>query len=86
MSSYYQNSVVRSEQKVRQGREAIITNFMQKLDHEEDLRSIIESKLKNGPPSTSCFSKDRRNQSYITDFTEEGNASAVSAKLRHCEN
>jgi hypothetical protein len=77
---------MRSDQKQRPGREAIITNFMQKLDHEEDLRSIIESKLKNGPPSSTCFSKDRRNQSYITDFTEEGTNSAVTAKLKQCEN
>jgi hypothetical protein len=40
---------------------------MNKLDHEEDLRSIIELKLKTGSSSTQLH-KEKRNQSYITDF------------------
>ena len=40
---------------------------MNKLDNEEDLRSIIELKLKTGSSSTQLH-KEKRNQSYITDF------------------
>lgn len=73
-SEYYRNSMLRRDSKDSKGRpdikkEAIITNLMNKLDHEEDLRSIIESKLKSGLTSSQCYSKDKRNQSYITDFT-----------------
>ncbi len=53
-SSVYQNSLFSSQSKSRQSlkKEAIITNLMNKLDHEEDLRSIIELKLKTGSSST----------------------------------
>ncbi len=48
---------------------------MNKLDQEEDLRSIIESKI-NG-----CNSKARRNQSFLTEFHEDN-----SSKVKNCEN
>jgi hypothetical protein len=60
---------------------------MNKLDHEEDLRSIIELKLKNG--STSNLSlplKEKRNQSYITDFTDESHQNGpLLSKLKQYE-
>lgn len=63
---------------------------MHKLDHEEDLRSIIESKLKSGSNSILNSSyqphlKEKRNQSYITDYTEDQNQQ-LALKLRQCEN
>lgn len=63
-------------------KEVIITNLVNKLEHEDDLRSIIESKLKNGQP----VHRDRKNQSYLTDFTEEAGSSSMAQKLRNCEN
>lgn len=52
-------------------KETIISNLVNKLDYEEDLRSIIEMKLKNGSNTVSqVLGKDRKNQSYLTDFTD----------------
>ena len=74
MSSLYQNSTiseVRSKQTIK--KETIITNLMNKLDYEEDLRSIIELKLKNGSTmnSSQTFTKEKKNQSYMTDLWEQ---------------
>jgi len=37
-----------------------MTNLMHKLDHEEDLRSIIELKLKNGASNSHISSNQLR--------------------------
>ena len=87
MSSLYQNSTiseVRSKQTIK--KETIITNLMNKLDYEEDLRSIIELKLKNGSTmnSSQTFTKEKKNQSYMTDFTDENNQQSLLSKLKQC--
>ena len=72
MSSMYQHSLLSSDSKSKLTikKETIMTNLMNKLDHEEDLRSIIESKLKNGVNSSHLTAYQKKNCSYITDFTE----------------
>jgi len=41
-------------------------------------------KLKTGSSSTQLH-KEKRNQSYITDFAEEPNNHSMAAKLKQCE-
>lgn len=88
MSSIYQNSTysdVRSKKTLK--KQTIITNLMNKLDHQEDLRSIIELKLRNGSTmnSSQTFAKQKKNQSYLTDFTDENNHQSLVSKLKQCE-
>jgi len=90
MSSMYQPSLLSSsdsKSKLTIKKEAIMTNLMHKLDHEEDLRSIIELKLRNGNNMSSISSqqlRDKKNSSYITDFTEEHQSHIVASKLEQC--
>ena len=71
MTSIYRTSLCSdSKSKQTMKKEAIINNLVHKLEHEEDLRSIIELKLRNGSNVSCQLSKDKRNQSYLTDFTE----------------
>ena len=73
MSSMYQHSLMSSDSKSKLTikKETIMTNLMNKLDHEEDLRSIIELKLKNGANMSQFSVNQKKNSSYITDFTTD---------------
>lgn len=75
-----------------------MTNLINKLEHEENLRSIIESKLRSGQGYnytgkdqknqsylSDLSAKERKNQSYLFEITEDSNNNYNNTqKLKEC--